>query len=339
MRKPNFENLVKVLNCEKPERPTLFEFILGAEAIQALTGEDMNSIEWDEVEKWNIVSIRAFLNGGYDFTAVRIPGFEFPKDEIAHGDSISLNDGVMIRDRKDFEKYPWPNPDAADYDVISRLEQYIPDGMKLVPMGPGGVLENVISLIGFENLCFMGLDDPELLQDVFDAVGSRLVKYYENCGKYDIVGAMVANDDWGFKTQTMLSPDDMRKYVIPWHKKIVEAIHSNGQYAILHSCGNLAAVMDDIIDIIGYDGKHSYEDTITPVEEAYEQWGGRIAILGGMDVDYLCRSTLSEINERSRKLLELSADKGGYALGSGNSIPDFVPFENYKAMIDATKTE
>ena len=28
-------------------------------------------------------------------------------------------------------------------------------------------------------------------------------------------------------------------------------------------------------------------------------------------------------------------DKGGYALGSGNSIADFVPLKNYLAMIKA----
>ena len=40
--------------------------------------------------------------------------------------------------------------------------------------------------------------------------------------------------------------------------------------------------MDDLIDGLGYDGKHSFEDSIIPVEEAYERWGSRIAILGAL---------------------------------------------------------
>ena len=40
----------------------------------------------------------------------------------------------------------------------------------------------------------------------FGAVGSRLVRYYEICAAYDTVGALISNDDWGFKSQTMLSP-------------------------------------------------------------------------------------------------------------------------------------
>ena len=46
-----------------------------------------------------------------------------------------------------------------------------------------------------------------------------------------------------------------------------------------------------LIDEMGYDGKHSYEDTIEPVEEAYERYHRRIAILGGIDVNFVCRAT------------------------------------------------
>jgi uroporphyrinogen decarboxylase len=34
-------------------------------------------------------------------------------------------------------------------------------------------------------------------------------------------------------------------------------------------------------------------------------------------------------------MLERTAGRGGYALGTGNSVPDYVPDENYLAMIRA----
>ena len=46
--------------------------------------------------------------------------------------------------------------------------------MKMVIIGPGGVLENAISLCGYENLAMMVLDDPGLAGDVFDAIGARV---------------------------------------------------------------------------------------------------------------------------------------------------------------------
>jgi uroporphyrinogen decarboxylase len=68
---------------------------------------------------------------------------------------------------------------------------------------------------------------------------------------------------------------------------------------------------------------------------AYERWGERIAILGGIDLDFVCRSTPAEVHARSRAMLERSATRGGYALGTGNSVPEYVPVENYFAMITA----
>ncbi|MDD3663297.1 MAG: uroporphyrinogen decarboxylase family protein [Candidatus Pacebacteria bacterium] len=209
--------------------------------------------------------------------------------------------------------------------------------MKLMIMGPGGVLENAIALTGYENLCFMIKDNEPLAKAIFDKVGSILVRYYEICAPFDTVGALMSNDDWGFKGQTMLSTEDMRKYVFGWHKKIVEKIHERNKPAILHSCGDLGKVMDDVIDDMKFDAKHSYEDNIMPVEKIYDLYSERIAILGGIDMDFLCREEPEMIFNRSYEMLEKSTVNGGYALGSGNSIPCYVPHKNFYSMILASR--
>jgi len=149
------------------------------------------------------------------------------------------------------------------------------------------------------------------------------------------VGACVVKDDWGFKTQTMFPPEMMEEYVFPYTKKIVEVIRSNGKPAILHSCGNLKNIMDVIIDDLKLDGKHSFEDGICPVEDAWDCWSDRIAIMGGIAMDFLAHRKPEEIYNRSLRLLEKTSETGGFALGSGNSIPDFIPRENYLAMLRA----
>jgi len=204
-------------------------------------------------------------------------------------------------------------------------------------MGPGGVLETVMALVGYDNLCYMLYEDPVLLADIFEAIGSRFVRYYEKSAGFDSVGVLMSNDDWGFNTQTFLSLEDMRKYVFPWHKKIVEAGHKAGKPVLLHSCGYMGEVMEDIIGL-GYDGKHSYETNIIPVEESYRRWGERITILGGIDLDFIVRATEEEIRCKSREILDLTKGTGGYMLGSGNSIPDYVPDSHYFTMIQ-TLTE
>jgi len=133
----------------------------------------------------------------------------------------------------------------------------------------------------------------------------------------------------------MLSPDDMRRYVFPWHQQTVAAAHAVGKPAILHSCGCLAEVLDDVIDYMQYDAKHSFEDAIQPIEEAYDQYHHRIALLGGIDVDFVCRSTPEEIFARSQKMIQRAGDGGAWALGTGNSVPEYVPDDGFFAMIRA----
>ncbi|MCY3024445.1 MAG: hypothetical protein NTW87_36180 [Planctomycetota bacterium] len=330
---PCFDNLLKVLRHEVPARPTLFEFFLNGPLYAKLSGRPYKKAE-DRITDLRRL-VRAFKAAGYDYATFHGSGFGFPAGEKHRAQTISLNEGAVIHDRKSFETYAWSEPEDYDYSALENIAPDLPDGMKIIVCGPGGVLENAISLAGYDRLCFLLADDPPLARDICDAIGSRLVKHYQIVAPLDTVGACISNDDWGFKTQPMLSPAQLREYVFPWHVKIVEAIHAAGKPAILHSCGNLAGVMDDVIDGMRYDGKHSYEDVIQPVEEAYEQYGRRIAILGGIDVDFICRSTPAEVKRRSTAMLEQAAARGSYALGTGNSVPEYVPPEGYFAMISA----
>ncbi|MGE5313759.1 MAG: uroporphyrinogen decarboxylase family protein [Acidobacteriota bacterium] len=333
---PDFSQLACVLEGGVPSRPTLFEYGVNDRLAGRLSGIP----EADPSDRLSqfIRQIRAFTHAGYDYTTLsawRTNTLSFPKGGAEKKASISQNAAPVITDRKSFEAYAWPDADAGDYDIYHDLKRELPDGMKLIASGNGGLLENVVDLAGFENLCFLYMLDEELATDLFEAVGSRLLRFYEIVSSIETVGALIVNDDWGFKNQLMFPPEMLRRWVFPWHKKMVEAIHASGKYAILHSCGRLHDVMEDVIDDLGYDAKHSFEDQIIPVEEFAGTWGARIAIMGGIDVDFLARSTPAEIRRRAIGLLEYQREHGGYALGSGNSIPDYIPDENFLAMVSS----
>jgi uroporphyrinogen decarboxylase len=334
-RTPDFENFLRVLRREKPDRPTLGEFFIDVNVLAAFCGgqpaaEPLSGI--DAARR----SAEGFRNAGYDYFVVQgIGEFRFEMPEPDHKETISLNASGVIAGRTDFEAYPWPDPDdPSHYEILDRLPALTPAGMKAICCAPLGLLETVVRLVGFENLCIMTCVDPLLSKEIFDEVGRRLLRFYQICAGYPSVGAVLVNDDWGFKTQTMLNTADMRSYVIPWHRKMVAAAHEAGKPAVIHSCGNLVTVMDDIIDDIRFDGKHSYEDTICPVERAFELWGSRIAIIGGIDMDFLTRSSPAAVRDRVAAMLVRTEKSGGWAVGSGNSIPAFVPIENYCAMLE-----
>lgn len=329
----DFHQLEKVLHRQKPDRPVLFEYFVNGDLISYVNDETFASLNnrADQIKS----IIRFFHKTGYDYATIPsryFDAFSFENTDHEKKATVSLNEGSAITDRKSFESYNWPDPEQGHFDLLNRLAGDLVDGMRFIISAPGGVLENVIDLVGFERLCFMIYEDEELTQAIFDEVGSRLLRFYEICSSLEPVGALIVNDDWGFKTQTMLSPDMLRQFIFPWHKKIVEAIHRNGKFAILHSCGNLAEVIDDIVDDMNYDAKHSFEDIILPVEQAWQNWHDRIAIMGGIDMDFLVRSKPDTIRERCRNILEITGSKA-YALGSGNSIPTYVPIENYLAMV------
>jgi uroporphyrinogen decarboxylase len=334
---PDFENVLKVLRREVPDRPTLGELFMNESIYRRAIGpEKVAEIEaQDDLPVFFRLMVHGYRALGYDYATVAASGFGLPRGERRKKHTRSLNDGALITDRESFEKLDWPEPEDFPSDRLEKVAAELPAGMKLVVIGPSGVLENVIQLTGYERLCLMVFDDPDLVAEIFAAVGERLVRYYREALQYETVGAVWANDDWGFKTQTLLSPEDMRRYVVPWHARIAEAAHAAGKPVIMHSCGCLDAVMDDVIDVIGHDGKHSYEDAIRPVEEAYEQLAGRIAVVGGIDVDFVSRSSPEEVYRRSKAMVERTAKRGGYMLGTGNSVPDYVPQENYFAMLAA----
>ena len=331
---PDRHQLMAVLAGCAPTRPVLFEFFLNESIYGPLTRDLALAADDPDYEQKRVAT--SYLRLGYDYVTVQANDLYFSLPEAEqHGRTLSLNERVAIRDDEDLARYPWPDFEGASYARLERLRDWLPEDMGLLVHGPGGVEENVFFILGYDNACYMMADAPERFGAVCERVGAGLLAYYGRAAAYPGVDALIVNDDWGFDRQTLLAPEQLRRWIMPWHRRIVAAIHAAGKPAILHSCGNLSAVMDELIDDVGYDAKHSYEDKIEPVEAAYERQVGRIATLGGIDVDFVCRSEPAAVYERAQAMLARSEGRGGYALGTGNSVPDYVPVANYLALIAA----
>ena len=332
-RHPDFSQLQRVLNKQAPDRPVLFEFILG-DGIKSYLTDGEYRADTPELEAY--WTMKAFEMGGYDHSPVVLRGMEFPRGELdEHHATKSLNEGTLIHDHASFSDYSWPDVNNVDFSLLDRLADAMHPGMKLIPFSHDGILENTIAVVGYEALCLMLYDDPTLLGKVFHEVGKRIHQYFVACLEHDHVGALLLNDDWGFKSQPMVPPSVLREHVFPWYAMIAEAAHRRGKHVILHSCGHLESVFDDFLHVLKLDGKHSFEDNIFPVEDAYEHFKHKLAVIGGLDIDFLCRATPDEVYDRARAMLTRSEKTGGYALGSGNSVPDYIPLENYLAMREA----
>lgn len=146
MREPCFENLLQVLRREVPDRPTLFELFLNGPLYERLVGPDKAAEIAATTD--GLAAFRLMMHGycaaGYDYSTIHGSDFHFRLGEVHMKKTRSLNEGALISDRATFESYPWPDPDTFDYSRLETLASELPEGMKFIVMGPGGVLENVI---------------------------------------------------------------------------------------------------------------------------------------------------------------------------------------------------
>ena len=197
------------------------------------------------------------------------------------------------------------------------------------------VLEN---LLGYEGLFYLIHDEPDLVAEVFARWGQKVYDYYKNVIDLDCVGAIWHADDLGYKTNTLLSPKDLRAHVFPWFKKYAELAHKHGKIFLLHSCGNYYknGVIDELIDDIHIDAIHSFQDVILPIGECMARYGERIAILGGLDMDSMVRLNEESLRKYIRNVLE-ACMPGRFALGSGNTVANYIPLDNYLIMLDEAR--
>jgi len=290
------------------------------------------------------IQVDFYLRMGYDYVVLHLPS-PFPRwNTLAAKDTAPLarhrrvwqdeNRGT-IENRCDFEKYSWPELDEVENAfvlVLNVMKRILPKGMKIIPLTPGGVLENVMWLMGAVNFFKSLYMDRPLIEKMFEKIGPVILHCCKVCSEDEAVGAISMGDDMGYRTGPMIHPNYLRKYVFPWHKLCVESVHRHDKPFILHSCGKLDLVMNDLIDYVGIDAKHSYEDNSYPVTRYKEIYGDRIAILGGIDMDKISRMPLEDFGEHVKNIIGWCAPGGGYALGCGNTVANYVKLENYMLM-------
>ncbi len=358
--RPDREEFRKVILRQKvPSRVPLFELHLDREVVKYFT-ENLFGGKWVEPseakdrksqEKVLENNILCWHRLGYDY--LRLSGdFRFSASlEFASAskrrkaeDTAGLSRGTrnwaeegrgVIASWEDFEKFPWPRLEDFNLWPFEFLAENVPEGMGIFATFSQGIFEVLAnSLFGLETLGYLVYDNPELVREVADKVGGLIYASYEKAlGLKNLLG-FVQGDDMGFKTATLVSPNVLKERILPWHKKLAQLAHENNLLYILHSCGNLETIMEDLISDVKIDAKHSFEDAIIPAAEFKRKYGSRIAVLGGVDVNKMCVLGEKELRVYVRKILDECVPGGGYALGTGNSVANYIPTENYLAMLD-----
>ena len=330
-------------------KPPLVEYIVDPVVMKPIV-RDLLDRPWAEPEWGDRQSKEAYLDNfiafwhrmGYDFVRLE-RSLPFGERHIYTEDTAEAAVGERgwadehkgpIMSWDDFEAFDWPDPAKADFHTFEYLDSHLPEGMGLISCHAGGQYEHLTRLMSYEGLSIALHDNPELVRSVSDRVGELITGYYERLLQFENLIAVLQGDDMGFRTGTLISPDHLREFVLPWHRRYAGMAHEKGLPYFLHSCGNVTAIMDDLIEDVGIDGKHSFEDAVMPVADFQERYGKRIAVMGGIDINILAGGDLEKLRSQVRRTIDTCGPRGRYAIGSGNSVPSYVPVKNYLTMID-----
>lgn len=189
---------------------------------------------------------------------------------------------------------------------------------------------------GTETILVAMIEEPEWITDMFDTYLNHSIAFFNQIWDAGYVfDEIYWPDDMGYKGTTFFSPAMYRELLMPFHKRAVDWAHSKGIPARLHSCGNIRALLPDVLS--------TGIDALNPIEvkagmdalELKRDFGGRLLLHGG--VNAVLWSDTERITAEIERLVPRLKENGGYIFASDHSIPSSVSLENFRAIIECVK--
>ena len=332
---PDFHRFLTAVMRGIPDRVPQVEIHVDTEIKELFLGHPLATLR-DEVGFW--------VEAGYDYVFVSTKGQpisdrtsrETLLEELSgtvHEHQWAVSGCGQVSSWEAFASYPWITEAEVDYSAVDGLRKLLPEGM-LAVSNIGPLYSGVWRLMGLESFSCALNEDPDLISAIYEKVGELCVKILETNAQKEWVGALSFGDDIAYDKTLLTSPAVFRHYALPYYRKIGAIGRRYGKPLIYHSDGNVLPVLDDLIDKAGISALHPIEPKAMDIRQLKRDYGGRVALMGNVDVDLLSRGTPDMVAARTRDLLHDIAPGGGYLLGSSNSIPYYVPLENYRAMLD-----
>ncbi|HEC61894.1 MAG TPA: hypothetical protein ENI27_06525 [bacterium] len=170
--------------------------------------------------------------------------------------------------------------------------------------------------MGFERFFLRLVDDPAFVQRVLEARTEWCIAMYQKAAS---LGAevLVLGDDAGHGQGPMISPSLWRKFILPCHRRIVDALDVP---MIWHSDGDIEALLPMAIEA-GFVGIHGV-DALAGMDlvKIKREYGQALVLIGNVDVRLLFGSDLKAVHDDVDRCLAQGAPGGGYMLASCNSI-------------------
>lgn len=242
-------------------------------------------------------------------------------------------------DEEDVDTFPWPDPAKyIDLEECERRFAMAPDDKVILGMMWSAHFQDTCAAFGMETALMNMIALPE----VYEAVDAKIMDFYLKANEIFYkaakgrMHAVLIGNDMGSQRGLMLSPDMVRRFVIPGCKKLVEQAHDYGLKVIYHSCGSIVDVIPDLIEA-GVDVVHPIQALAAGMEprSLKEKFGDRVAFCGGVDTqDLLVNGSVEDVERKVRELREIFPT-GLVISPSHEAIMPDVPPKNIRALFDA----
>lgn len=248
--------------------------------------------------------------------------------------SFPLEDARSVDNLK---KYEWPQPDWWSFDNLrSFINELNDSAVYNIRYRVGSVFETSWSLYNFEKFQLDLALNPEMplyiMKRVAEVHTENLRAVLNIAG--DLIDIVYFYDDIASQEGLLISPQMYEKFLQPFHQEIIDIAHSYGKPTMMHCCGSVYSMIERFIDM-----RLAILNPIQPSaknmnpEKLAEEFGGRIAFHGGIDVQNLLpNASPDQVKEKVEYTTELLGENGGYIIAGSHHIQADVPIKNVLAM-------
>jgi methanogenic corrinoid protein MtbC1 len=339
--KPDFERYITALRCEEPDRVPLGDWHVDRLPKESFMGKKLVTPK-DHVDFWCAAGFDYVTSSSGILEPVRAPeGMTIKGDAIhtEYGEKVPRDwarqhEGV-ITSWEQFEKYPWPSVDDFDLSKWGIFDRILPSGMKAVLL-LGKIFTPAWMYMGAEVFYDALENNQELVSALFHKIGKIQYDVFLRVIEHPCVGAVLNPDDIAHNTGLFVDPRYLRRYLFPWYKRMGDVCRDKGFGFIFHSDGNCTEILEDLL-ACGFHGFNPVQPNAMDIQEVKRGWGNKLCLIGNINLDSTLtlgapQDVRAEVFERIRTL----GPGGGYMVASSNSITDYVPLANMKALFEAT---
>ena len=230
------------------------------------------------------------------------------------------------------------NAQVTDEDVRQIVEGIEEAGDEIAVFGSvRGAFGFLFILLGLENLAEAIYEEPELLKETIEAVDAFWTKVGLKLIEAGCTALYVAND-MGMNSRTLIAPDQLREFFFPSMRRQFETWKAAGGRILLHSCGNVDAVLEDLADM-GIDAINNIQIKAgMDLADTKHRIGDRVTIVGNVDATHImCQSDKRLIDAAIQEVIDTAGQDGALIIATDHSFHEGIPAENVIYFLDKAK--